>query len=278
MKKRDNSGFTLLELLGVMGVIVVMSFFVVSGYKSIMQGVNDATGAKGLRDSVQLARQHAMLDNSKVFFLVTGYNSYVMCREGGVITDSGSGSVVVPYLDNKSENAFWVYDEWADWESLKDSFTSIYGKDSIKDLINNKSSSSKYKGITMYDLDEGTYARVVFPPFINSSKDMWCIGFHNSDVKNNMFEIGNTYGWMLYEERYLPKGYIFDSKHYKLDSDGVFKVGSGDIICFNPDGTIEGGARYVDSLTIGEVDGTKADSIKNTVAIVVDGDGSIEVK
>lgn len=276
--KRDNAGFTLLELLGVMGVIVVMSFIVVSGYKSIMQGVNDTTGAKGLRDSVQLARQHAMLDNSRIFFIVTGYNSFVMCREGGTITESGKGSVEVSYLDNRSENAFWVYDEWADWESLSDSFTSIYNEDSIRDMIGNKTNETKYKGITMYDLDEGEYALVTYPPFINKSKDLWCMGFHTASVSGSMFDVGNSYGWMLYEERYLPKGYIFDSKHYKLDSDGLFKPGSGSIICFNSDGTIDGASDYVDSLTIGEVDATKENSIKNKLSITVDSDGSIVVQ
>ncbi len=270
---KDNSGFTLLELLGVMGVIVIMSFFVVSGYKSIMQGINDTTGSKGLRDSVQLARQHAMLDNSRVFFLVTGINSYVMCREGGTVTDSGSGSINVPYMDDQSVSAFWVYDEWADWSTLGDSFTSIYDKSEIKDMLGKGSSDSKYEGITMYDLDEGEYARVVVPPFINKAKDQWVIGFNNSEA-SGMFDIGNTYGWMLYEERFLPKGYVFESKHYKLDADGVFESGSGSIICFNADGSID--PDYDDNLTIGEVDATTKDGIKNTVSITVDSDGSIE--
>ncbi len=276
MRKKDNSGFTLLELLGVMGVIVIMSFFVVSGYKSIMQGVNDTTGSKGLRDSVQLARQHAMLDNSRVFFVVTGYNSYVMCREGGTITESGSGSVEVPYLNNKSVSAFWVYDEWADWESLSEIYTSIYSAEDIEDMIKNTSKGSDFKGLTMYDLDEGKVAKVMYAPFINPAKDLWCIGFHTSDVKGGMFDVGNSYGWMLYEERFLPKGYIFDSKHYKLDSDGNYVLGSGSIICFQPDGSIDGS--YDDTLVIGEVDGTKANAIKNTVSIVVDGDGTVVVK
>lgn len=278
MRKRfDNSGFTLLELLGVMGVIVVMSFFVVSGYKSIMQGINDTTGSKGLRDSVQLARQHAMLDNTRVFFFVTGINSFVMCREGGTITESGDGTVEVPYLE-KSESAFWVYDEWADWATMEDGFTAIYNKDDIKDMVNSKSDATKYKGITMYDMNEGRFARVVFPPFVDASKDLWCIGFNEKDVSGDMFEVGSTYGWMLYEERFLPKGYIFDSKHYKLDSNGVFEFGSGSIICFNSDGSIETGSDYVDGLTIGEVDPTQPSSIKNTVSIVVEGDGSIVVE
>ena len=119
-KRFDNSGFTLLELLGVMGVIVVMSFFVVSGYKSIMQGVNDNTGVKGMRDAVQLARQHAMLDNSRTFFVVTSINSFVLCRDGGVITSFEQAQKNVPYLDNRSVEAFWASDEWADWEALSD--------------------------------------------------------------------------------------------------------------------------------------------------------------
>lgn len=274
-KKNDNSGFTLLELLGVMGVIVVMSFFVVSGYKSIMQGVNDTTGSKGLRDAVQLARQHAMLDNSRTFFFVSGINSFVMCREGGIVSESWKGTVAVPYLSDKGIDAFWVNDEWADWESLSDGFTAIYKKDVIEEMLGNNSNSSKYKGIAMYDLDEGEFATVVIPPF-RDNNDKWCIGFRKSDVNGGLFDVGNTYGWMLYEERYLPKGYVFDSKHYKLDSDGNYEIGSGAIICFNPDGSLDG--QYDDSLTIGEVDPTKADSIKNTVSIRVDGDGSVEVK
>lgn len=275
IKAKDNSGFTLLELLGVMGVIVVMSFFVVSGYKSIMQGVNDTTGSKGLRDSVQLARQHAMLDNSRTFLFVTGINSFVMCREGGTITDVNQGSVEVPYLD-RSVEAHWIYDEWADWEALSEGFTSSssYSKDAIEDMIGNNSRDSKYKGLTIYDLDEGEYAVVTYPPF-KGSDSKWCLGLKKADARG-MFEVGNTYGWMLYEERYLPKGYVFDSKHYKLDGDGIFESGSGSILCFNPDGSLD--SDFDDTLTIGEVDATKADSIKNAVSIQVDGNGYIEVK
>lgn len=272
-KRFDNSGFTLLELLGVMGVIVVMSFFVVSGYKSIMQGVNDNTGVKGMRDAVQLARQHAMLDNSRTFFVVTSINSFVLCRDGGVITSFEQAQKNVPYLDNRSVEAFWASDEWADWEALSDGFSSIYKRDVIEEMISN-SSSSKYKGIIMYDLDEGKFARVAIPPFKQDST--WYIGFNKSDIKGDMFKEGNSYGWMLYEERYLPKGYIFDSKHYKLDSDGLFEVGSGSVVCFNPDGSLD--SSYDDELTIGEVDPTKPDSIKNKVSVSVDSDGSIEVK
>lgn len=277
-REKNNQGFTLLELLGVMGVIVIMSFIVVSGFRSIMLGVGDNSATRILSDSVQLARQHAMQDNSRIFFIVTGIGSYVMCREGGTITDSAKGSVKVSYLDNKSENAFWVYDEYADWQALSDGFTSIYTSDAIEEMINNSSKDAKYKGIVMYDLDEGKSATVLFPPFVNEAKDMWCLGFHNSMIKGDMFGIGHTYGWVLYEERFLPDGYVFDSKHYKLDSDGNFENGSGSIICFNPDGTTVKGPSYVDELTIGEVDPTKSDSIKNKTTINIKGDGTLDVE
>lgn len=276
IKGKNNSGFTLLELLGVMGVIITMSFIVVSSFPNVMGGINDTTGSKGLRDAVQLARQHAMLDNSRVFLIVSGIDSYVMCREGGIISESGSGNVEISYLGDKSVNAYWVYDEWADWESLSEIYTSIYTSDAIEDMIKNTSKDSKFKGLTMYDLDEGKSARVLYPPFVNKSKDLWCLGFHKSNIKSGMFDPGNSYGWVIYEERYLPKGYIFDFDHFD-EKEGEFIEGSGDIICFNPDGTLDTSSDFVDELVMGMIDATQAKKIKNKKSIRVDANGTISV-
>lgn len=280
MMKKNNSGFTLLELLGVMGVIVVMSFVVVSSFRNIRQGLNDTSSSKTLHDSILLARQHAMLDNSRVFLIVTGINSYLLCREGGVVTHKTTdGTKYVEYLD-RNVSAFWMSDEWTDWDALSEGFIKIYDKDKVNNMIGANAHNFKYKGISVYDLNEGEYATIAVPPF-QDNNDLWCIGFNKSTIKNsNLFNVGNTYGWMLYEERFLPRGYAFDNKHYKLDEKGFFESCSGSILCFNQDGTIDvdTNSNFVDELIIGEVDATKAESIKNTVSIQIDMNGSIVIK
>lgn len=277
IKGNNNSGFTLLELLGVMGVIVIMSFVVVGSFRSIRQGLNDVSSSKTLYDSVVLARQHAMLDNSRVFLIVTGINKYILCREGGTITHREKNtSKNVSYID-KEVSAFWVSDEWADWSSMSETFTSIYDEDQIKDLIGSNLKQSKYEGVSVYDFYEGEYVIIAVPPF-QDSNNLWVMGFNSSAIKDEMFAVGNYYGWMLYEERSLPVGFAFDKQHYKLDADGNFEYASGSMVCFNPDGAIDTSSDFVDELVFGEIDATKDESIKNTVSLKFNIDGSIVVE
>ncbi len=282
-RKKRSGGFTLLELIAVMAIIVTMALVVAGGYNGIMRAINESSAINAMRNTAMLCRQHAVLDNRRTYFLVTGINKYVLCRYGGKVSDlSGKSSFEVPYL-SKSESAYWLFDDYADWSAMAESFTSSQmDEDDIDDMFDSNSESA-YSGNYIFDFEESEGCRIKYPPFFHDGNDCWVLGLDTKDVSGSLFAPGNEYGWLLYDEKTLPRGYVFSDDLYDIDSSGDFKQGA--CFYFDPDGTVSfvsksGTESESAEITIGEVDPSSPGgaSLRNEQTLEIKHDGKMTVK
>lgn len=271
---KGESGFTLLELLGVMAIIVTMSFVVVGGYMSMMRGINETAAINALRNSTMLCRQHAVLDSVRTYLVITGPNKYILCREGGTVGGgTGRGSVNTPHMGG-STSAYWITDDYADWTAFSENYGE-YSDEDRKSMFGN----SAYTGNKIFDMDTGKSCNIKYPPFFETNSDKWMLGVDPSDVDGKMFKIGSYYGWPLYDEKTLPSGYVFDPKHYSLDSNGNLK--SSDRIYFDSDGSVgyiksNGSESSSADISIGELDpNSSTGDIRNPKVMSINKDGKI---
>lgn len=250
-RRRRGAGFTLLELIAVMGIIVTLSFVVVGGYSGILRALAKNAGESSLRKMATLCRQHACIDGSRTYFWVTGIDTYVLCRKAGTISATSSsdrsGDDRPSYLPPGQYSAWWIKDNFSDLGSSQESFDSASGDvdaDAQKALADSIQDGT-YKGLLLFDIKVGEMAKVKYPPWYDQRGDYWIMGLVGLDGKSSVipsgaFINGNDYGWALYPEQQLPKGYAFvnDGTMYVIDEDtGEFV--SGKSFFFEPEGTAD---------------------------------------
>ena len=110
---RAGGGFTLLELIAVMGIIVAMSLVIVGSYSGIMRAISATAGINSMRKIATLCRQHACIDGARTYFQITGVNTYVLFRKAGTISETStsnrSGVDLPPYISSGSCSGVWLY-------------------------------------------------------------------------------------------------------------------------------------------------------------------------
>ena len=240
--RAGRAGFTLLELVAVIGIIAIMSVVVVGGFGGILKALARETGIDAVRRAVNLARQQACVDGQVTYVWVTGLNSFVIVRRGGVVADAGQnsqGSRDYWYgkdNDRKVEdagdgNAKWVYDEYTDLTDYKIDFPDVPASD-VRAML------AAMRGVLVFDMEEGVIANMIVPPQRDSGVDAWVFGVCKTNISNRAFEPGAKYGWVTLPEQSLPKGYAFANTS---DSDGEYDPSKAPRVYFNPDGTTGGG-------------------------------------
>ena len=237
--KASGAGFTLLELIAVMGIIVALSLVVAGSYSGMLRAISAQAGVNAIRKIVTLSRQHACVDGSRTYFWVTGLNTYVLCRKAGTVsarsTGARSGADLPPYLASSggSYTALWIVDRYSDLGSSSESFDSSVSNTGNSDLGATMKTNG-YNGALLFDLDKGLMARIQYPPWYDTRDDKWIMGVNSS---TSGFDVGDIYGWALYPERQLPKGYVFDVAASDLDSNEKMKEGKRLSFYFEPDGS-----------------------------------------
>ena len=166
-KTRRTQGFTLLELIAVMGIIVAMSAIVVGGYRGMMSAIAQRAGVDALAKAVTLCRQYASIDGRDTYFWITGFDTYVSCRKAGQI-DNNTERVKKRSLDDYEwkdsgfltgpAEGYWITDSYADLGSAQTfAQTAVNDKEgeNIKDMRDRK-----YDGGLAFDFTEGEVARI----------------------------------------------------------------------------------------------------------------------
>lgn len=252
-------GFTLLELIAVMGIIVAMSLVVVSSYTGIMSAISKNAGPRAFRNALTLCRQHASVDGQRTYVWIIDVDKYILCRKAGVVQGEPyppkwgtlSGLEIPGYLgDSKISSvgpALWVYDRDAD---LGRGSLEFGGDDAALDFIRmlqGKEGREKAGSYYVFDFTENAMARVIYPPWHNRRGGNWVFGvaglrFSGGSFSSNprgenskAFMPGNEYGWTLFAEQQLPQGYAFGKELYTLDSSGNFEKGK--CVFFEADGS-----------------------------------------
>lgn len=229
----SRRGFTLLELIAVMGIIVALSLVIVGGYSGMMRTIAEKAGINALQRAAMLTRQHATIDGRATYFYITSSESYVICRRAGVVSLSeervrSSTVDLPPYASSgATPMTLWIYDNYADLSGAAEFDLNFIGdgkkltQDQIKDLLDT------YQGTLLFDLETRDSALVTYPPWFDHLNDRWIIGV---DKDAPGFDANHSYGWMVYPQQKLPKGYAFVSVKDKFIEEGH--------LYFNPDGTL----------------------------------------
>lgn len=261
-KKRtpgSGAGFTLLELIAVMGIIVAMALVVVGSYSGIMRSIAASAGANSLRKAASLCHQHACIDGARTYFWVTGVDTYVLCRKAGTITDVStsdrSGEERPDYLPEGQYSAKWLIDAYSDLGASQESFAASVGADA-EDALADSMKLGEYDGALIFDMETGELAKLTYPPWYDALSDKWVMGIAKG---TSAFDKGATYGWALYPEQELPEGYVFKDDMYDLDGSGDFVDGVS--FYFEPDGSADSDDNAM-TLTVVEVGTGRESSIK----------------
>jgi len=260
-RTRGRAGFTLLELVAVIGIIALMSVVVVGGFNGILRAIADTSGADAMRRALMLARQQACVDGEDTYVWVTGMNTFAVVRKAGTVSAVSSGSRNPSYLQvggrEKSISAKYIEDEYADLASAEQGFVIDDATESadIDEIVN------KYKGIRVFDMSTAKMADVTVPPWFDGKKDAWVFGIAKDA---GGFAVGADYGWLIYPEQTLPAGYVFADSY---DSNGAFKENYDTKVHFLADGTVDSPAAF----PIYEV------SVKKTRRVQVSGDGKVTI-
>jgi prepilin-type N-terminal cleavage/methylation domain-containing protein len=218
-----RAGFTLMELLVVMAIMLTISTILVAGYFGMTRAASYAAAETDVYNLIQLARQRACLDGTKVFFMLIDSNSYVLVHGVGELTRD---------MENKSFNGrHRIYDAYADHF-----------------VITNASSK-----LCVWNMDRNVYADDVN---INLVEDGGSDTYPGSGEKYtrmiNTLDVvlpqpadyrswkqGDRYGFELYPRQILPKGFYF----------GIQDIGTfpkNDKIVFAADGS---SSRVSDNVT-----------------------------
>lgn len=261
-------GFTLLELIAVMGIAVALSLVIVGGYSGIMRTMAEMAGVNALRRGATLARQHATIDGRETYFFITGFDSYVLCRRAGVISDRHTRSLTAderpPYArSSAASDAIWIYDKYSDLGAAAESFAGIDAEAGM-DAEELNAFRTDYKGISLFDLNKGTFATVIYPPWFEHKTDRWIMGLSKTNAlgaATQGFAANSHYGWTVYPEQKLPKGYAFVKTKDNFRDEGSF--------FFRPDGTA-GTDDNMLTVSIQELSSGKISTIK------IDRSGKIE--
>ncbi|MBQ7666865.1 MAG: prepilin-type N-terminal cleavage/methylation domain-containing protein [Kiritimatiellae bacterium] len=283
--RRGRAGFTLMELMAVVGIIVVMASIVVGGFSGIQRAMGASSGASGFRRALAAARQQACVDGTDVYVWCIDIDKYVVCRKGGTISEAtetmnkSGANRKLPYMRKAVSDAYWVCDDYADFGStIKSTYidsSTIGGTDSDSDDVTSEL-LEKYKETYIFDLTDKKMARYYYPADYYNSQDYegWMFGLEKSERSSTGgFTKGHEYAWAVMPVQSLPGGYVFDGSFNQSTGEFLDTWGKSAWVRFFPDGRAETGMKNK-GFTITEI------GVSNPYSqtVTVSGDGLVSVK
>ncbi len=235
-----RSGFTILELIAVIGIIAVIGTAVIGGFSGMMKSVARRNAADSLRRALNLSRQEACVDGNDTYMYPVDVDRYALVRKAGTITGVSTGARKVT-INGKTINSYsisggkWILDDFADLSSSTEAFVVNNGI-TEQDLANQ---IKDYGGSLVFDMKDGVFTTVAFSPFRDEDVDAWVFGVNGT----SSFKKGDDYGWVTHPIQSLPKGYVFKGT-YNANS-GAYNPNHGKCVHFKPDGTVERAVTFV---------------------------------
>ena len=171
-----KKGFTLLELLAVMGIMLIMATIGITAYRGMVTGSGITASLGHLRQTLSLARQQAIMQGKNayvVFVQTTNESWYVTCLGQGTKTDRyGSARYLV------------------------DKYESELGQVASSSVLFNLSKDKAVYG--------QTFSEVSSAPIYDSALLAWEIV-----VDDPIWTDGARYGWEVSKRVQLPRGFRF---------------------------------------------------------------------
>ena len=226
-----RSGFTILELIAVIGIIAVIGTAVIGGFSGMMKGVARRSAIDSVRRSLNLARQEACVDGNDTYLYPVDVNRYAIVRKAGTISKVTGKPSSLNNL-NLGDGITWIQDDFADLSGSTEAFVAAYGNGVSTENDALEAMFKDYAGSMVFDMKDGVYATVGYPPFRDANIDAWVFGVKNA---GSSFKATHDYGWVTHPIQSLPEGYVFQGTYNT--SDGSYKATHGLCVHFLPDGT-----------------------------------------
>jgi prepilin-type N-terminal cleavage/methylation domain-containing protein len=245
---RPPSGFTLLELLVVIAIIMIVSSVLVASYFGMMRSSSYAATEKNVFGALNLARQRACIDGTRVYMMFTNSTDFVLVRSAGRITKNDTTH---------------IYDAYADLSAAANTNmdSRIYNMDT--------NGMAKLTGIEW--VDGRTNNLITRIPY---DRPEWCLSIIDQVPAGN-FRVGHRYGMEVYQMQRLPEGF-----YCKVESVGRPALSFPDIamnnnkVVFEPDG--RRGSHSISKIVVYEkIVGESAAA--NRVTFTIDATGKIAI-
>lgn len=238
----DARGFTLIELIAVMGIIVALALVVTGGYSGMARAIAEGQATRQFRDAILLARQTACVDGVSTYVYVLSENEYVLCRKIGTVS-SEKPERAAGYTEGDQKfkkDAYVIYDYYTDLSGFENEVDRLTEK---SDEYKNSDLSSV---MTIFDLtySESHQASSAddIPTAVLRGVDKvktglgFCLYLQPNEGRSSLdskyFLADHDYGIALSPIRYLPKGYEFLTENLGkclcFDPTGVAGPGTGD--------------------------------------------------
>ncbi len=211
-RRARRGGFTLLEMIAVIGIIAIMATIVVGGYTGIMASVAENTAKQTLERAINLARQEASVEGADVYVFVVDVDRFAIVRRAGVITrvepESGGKSQQNWGAGGKKITARWIIDDYADLADRQESPDMDKSDDAAWESF-----SKDYDGNLVFDIKKGVMARVKTPSRWENGLDAWVFGIDDLPAPAastvSKFVVGDEYGWITHPVYSLPDDWVF---------------------------------------------------------------------
>ncbi len=203
-----------MELLVVMAIMLTISTILVAGYFGMTRAASNTAAESDVYNLLQLARQRACMDGTRVFFLLIDNRSCVLVHGGGEVTSIEAGGQR-------------IYDAYADHRTVSS------GNAAGTNLrLWNMNADGRADDVTI------AYSEKSEPVAGGPSSDRYLRRICAIDGRfTGVWKIGDRYGFELYPRHYLPKGFSFGVPGRGADPN-LHKI------IFNPDGKPEGALEF----------------------------------
>ena len=185
--RRARRGFTLMELLIVMAIMIVITTILVGGYFGMTRAASYHAAETGVFNLLQLARQRACMDGTKVFFMLLDSNTCVLVRGVGEL---GTGM----QKSSEGELRYHFYDYYADHHIITNEFSKLR----VWNMSNNL-----YGEDVQLSRSFNAGSRADFRPFYTVDAKLRSAG------EVNQWKKGDRYGFELFPRHVLPLGFLF---------------------------------------------------------------------
>ncbi len=229
-----RGGFTLIELMVVMGLMILISSIVVSGSFGMTRSSSYRVAEDIVYNTLQMARQRACTDGKRVvvaFAMERGGtyedNALSVIEATGTITEDVVGSYIADRCANLSKYAG----------------TGVAVNVDSTNTVWNLRTGASFTGFSVVRKDDITYKRESIPGG-GGDKYQYTVTQLQSkkSLDKNFWKKGDAYGFQIAQSQTVPKG-------FKIGFGSVGVSPADKLLVFEPDGTGFAGTSAKDGIT-----------------------------